>query len=268
MEKRGKFITCQKCKHKFKFYNIEKRQKWELEKYPCFKCGELYCNKPETERVLFGIQDNYFNNNRDEVYFIELVDILNKYSINLIKKFYSPHVNFREDIDYYALNAVAFIVEEYLAKEEYKIYHSFAGAIRGKIKQAFLCKNELLTPGISLTWDFKDGKNVFYEDEKHNFIYNIEEKEHFIGLHKYMLELIFSVEKYCDPYEDYKRILALRHYLKSGEKKADILFQEEIKDERNNISQFRTYGRFAKEKYLTTLDLIRKELLRASFFSE
>lgn len=196
-----------------------------------------------------------------------------EYTQNLMKKFYSHYVNSNEELEYYSNNAVAFLVEEYLSREDYKIHSSFKGALAGKIRQARLRKDELLISdhlykrkydSLSLNWVYEDGNNAdyIYEDVNSSYIDYIENQENKLILFNHIEQLIFNIENYCSPEEDFKRILAVRTYIVTGEKQADRLFQEEILDKNNNIEQFKTYGRLAKYIYLQTLNILKKELLK------
>jgi len=261
---KGNFITCQNCNFKFKFSYTREKINWEKNKFSCPICKELYCNKPLTERKLFKLQDEYYDNNKDSKIFDKMIKIFFDYAQSLIKKSYSSYISCNADLEYYTNNAVAFLVEEYLVKSDFVMLTSFGGLLIRKIKHAFFKKEEKDIPGISLNWEHEDGNEVSYEDKKYNYVLNLEDKDSTIDLYNYVLRLIFSIEEFCDPYEDWKRLLAIHHYLKFGEKEADYLFQEKIVDENGNILQNETYSRYAKEKYLNTLDLLKKELLKSN----
>ena len=53
---RGRPLFCRYCNEKV---IIKDRLKWELEKHTCSECGEIWCDKPETERMLMILQDEY-----------------------------------------------------------------------------------------------------------------------------------------------------------------------------------------------------------------
>ncbi len=266
IETRGNYTTCQNCKYKFKLYTSDERSEFYNNKSSCPKCGEQYCNKPETERKLFVLQDYYFDNDKPEDYFIKLLEILLEYTKNLIKKFYSHYVSSDYELNYYASNVVSFLAEEYLSKEDYRVHSSFAGAIKDKIKQSVLGKNEKLTPGNSINWEFGDGKESYYlyEDPKKSYIAYIERIENTITLCKYLLQFIYGVEEYCSPHEDYKRLIAIRNYIIAGENCADKLFQENP----DNLNPSKSYGRFAKYLYLQTMKILQKELKQLHFIDK
>ena len=55
---KGRPLFCRYCNEKV---IIKDRLKWELEKHTCSECGEIWCGKPETERMLMILQDEYLN---------------------------------------------------------------------------------------------------------------------------------------------------------------------------------------------------------------
>ena len=265
METRGTPITCQNCGHKFKFYSFEKKEEWKQNNFACPVCKEVYCNKPKTERKLFYLQKRYIevddSKNKDEI-FTRMIDIMLNYCKSLLLKFYSQYIYTTEDLNYYSHNAVSFVVEEFLSKKNYKAHYSFAGILKDKIKQSLFRKEEKQIPGESLNYEFEDGHESEYtfQDHKKTIIETIEEQENKIDLCKYIFSLIIGVEKHCINYIDYKRILAIRHYLISGENYSDLLFRDDIYNEDGSIIQEKIYGREGKDKYLKTLGLVKQEL--------
>jgi hypothetical protein len=265
METRGTPITCQNCGYKFKFYSFEKKKEWIENDFACPICKEVWCNKPKTERKLFYFQKRYIEetNEKDKnEIFTRMIDIMLNYCKSLLLKFYSQYIYNTEDLNYYSHNAVSFVVEEFLSKQDYKANYSFAGILKDKIKQALFRKEEKQIPGESLNYEFDDGHESEYtfQDHKKTIIESIEEQENKIDLCKYMFSLVIGVEKYCTNYIDYKRILAIRHYLVSGENYADKIFRDNIYNEKGDITQEKIYGRGGKDKYLKTLGLMKQEL--------
>ena len=116
----------------------------------------------------------------------------------------------------------------------------------------------------SINKEFADGKEAeeYLADTKNSIIDNIENKQTKKELCTYVFNIINEVKSQCSPVEDYMRILAIRHYFISGESKTDRLFQEEFKNKNNEVIIHKTYGRIGKYKYLKTLDIIRKELMK------
>lgn len=262
IENRGNLITCQNCGFKFKFNNSLDRDNWQLkEKYSCPVCKELYCNKPKIERQLFALQDIYLEK-RDDKSFENLFLLLKKYSTGFIKKFYSGYLHlFQNDIEYYAYNSACLVTEDYIKDENYKVLFSFAGVLKGKIRQSIFCKEEKSSGNESINWEFEDGHASIYGIDT-RAIDKIEETENKINLLNFVINLIKEVGTKCNVYEDYLRILALRHYFIAGEDKADRLFLEEVKNKNEEITQYKTYGRVGKYKYLKTLDILKKELTK------
>ena len=265
METRGKYITCQNCGHQFKFYSFKKKEEWKKNDYACPICKEVYCNKPKTERKLFYFQKRYLEEtskkDKEEI-FTRMIEIMINYCKSLLLKFYSQYIHSTKDLEYYAHNAVSFVVEEFLSKKNYKAHYSFAGILKDKIKQALFRKEEKQIPGESINYEFDDGHDAEYTyiDRKKTVIDCIEDQENKIDLCKYIFSLIIGVEKYCDKYIDYKRILAVRNYLIAGENYADMVFKDNVYDENGEILQNKVYGRLGKDKFLRTLDLVKKEL--------
>jgi len=264
MPEKGKFITCQNCGFKFKWSSDQERSDWKEIFYTCPACKELYCNKPKIERQLFLLQKQYFDSDRDEKSFTILIKLMLKYSESLIKKFFTNSLHDGEDVIYYSHNAISFLVEEYLKNKDYQVWGSFGGAIIGKIKQSIYCKENKASAHESLNEELEDGKelSVYMSDNTDSIVDKIEEEENKQNIFKYVRNIITQIGKNCTKLEDYMRILAIRHYLLEGENKADKLFQEEIRDKDNKIVCHKTYGRFGKYKYLKTLDIIKKELIK------
>jgi len=264
IDNRGNFTTCQACNFKFRFNNVEDRDKWTNTNYKCPSCAELFCNKPKMERELFILQEAYLKSKHKKD-FDNLIKLLIKYCEGLTKKFYSNRVlMLTESLEHYALVAVTFVVEDYYLKHnDRKVDASFAGVLKGKIRQAIFSKNEMPSNASSLNWEFDDGKETMYAcDSKYCVVDNIETQQTKIELHNYVVNIIKEIKSQCSPIEDYMRILAIRHYFIDGESKTDRLFQEEFKNKNNEVIIHKTYGRIGKYKYLKTLDIIRKELMK------
>jgi hypothetical protein len=264
-ETRGRYNTCKKCGYQFKIVNKEKKILWEKRKKKCPNCREKYCTMPETERTLMKLQDKYFSHDRDMQYLDRMSEIMLNYSQSLIKKFYSKYIVNEGDLEYYSQCTVSFLIEEYYAHEEYKVYASFAGALNDKIRQSLFNKYNLLQEDLSLNWDFDDAhndSNYYHVDKRSMKEYeNIEEEENKIYLTKYILNLVFGMSAYCNSKrEDLIRLMAFYLNLEFGEKRAEKLFQEEVRGKKDKILQFKIYGRRNKEMYKKTLDVVKAEL--------
>lgn len=266
-ETRGRYNTCKKCGYTFKITNKEKRLLWEKKKRRCPQCREPYCTKPETERKLMVLQDMYFKHDRDIKYLDEMSTVLLQYSQSLIKKFYSKHIVNEGDLEYYSYCTVAFLIEEYYNRSDYKVYASFAGALNDKIKQSLFNKYNLLQEDLSLNWNFDDSHsdgNFHHIDKLSSREFEkIESYDHKAFLVKYILELVFGLSSYCkSKTEDLIRLSAFNLNLNYGERFAEKLFQEEQKNEKGKVVQFKVFGRRNKDMYKKTLDVIREELVK------
>jgi hypothetical protein len=140
--KKGKPNTCKVCGHQFRFTHKDLREEWVEKRSVCPDCQEPYCNKPTTERILMKLQDEYFEKDRDRDILNKITKILIHYAENLIKKNYSFYVHSYEDIRYAADNTVYCLLKEFLEKPHYKVWGSWAGALKCKIPQALFGNEE------------------------------------------------------------------------------------------------------------------------------
>lgn len=242
---RGRYITCKICGHKFRFETDEQRLQWQANMLQCPSCKDLYCTLPKTERELHLLQ-NQFLKNRSEKCLNEMYHLLVPYTKSIILKTYRHVMQHPEDLQYFAENAVSYLIEEYYAKPNYKVELSFGGLLIFKIKQAIYGKMESEIDAISINYEFTDEHEVQYEDPVKYFdeIENTIDKTYLLNN---LCRLIFGIEDYVDSnYENYIRELAMSLHLRKGEKYVDRFFQK--------------FGREGKIAYLYTLKVLRKEL--------
>ena len=247
-ETRGKPLKCRYCDKTFKIENIEKKKKWSANECICPICGELWCTLPKTERELKYLQQTYLGTREDDD-FLPFLRLMYRYCQSLIKKNYSRKLTFDGALDYYANEAITFMVEEFLNKPEFKIELSFGGYIMFKIKQTIFNKADFVDEHVSLDFEFEDGNNLheIIASNSQDIIARIEEDEDIRILGKTVVGLIEGVSAFCtDPYDDYIRTVSCYIYMTNGELGFDKVFQ--------------AFGRRGKEIAQKTLDILRSEL--------
>lgn len=266
---KGKPITCQLCNYKFSMIDPEKRKEWQESNFTCPSCGESYVMLPETERVLRKLQDNYFENNRDDRYLSDMYKVLLSYGKSMLKKHFSNRLyDFEGALDYYAHTSSMLLVIRYKQKEDFiitvsfgqflikkmyesifgKMEHSFFGEVSiGKDKQGNKIKGSVDT----LNYIFEDGSEVDYEDKNKSVIHHIEEVEDRRSLCLFLCQLIFDMRQKCySRSENYARLLAVEHFLTQGDFYTDKLFE--------------LYGKEGKEAYDETMAIVKDFLMKNS----
>ena len=126
--------------------------------------GELE-DKPETERALFRMQLDYFNNNRDRDIWRQMFALCWDYMRSLIlqrikgKNFVEPEI-----IDEQTTSATLAFMSQYLTRPEFEVGASFAGMMKWKIIEVlYKGKNPKSNGGepISLQYEIdNDGKST------------------------------------------------------------------------------------------------------------
>jgi hypothetical protein len=243
-DNRGRPTTCKYCKHQF---HVQDRIKWEKEKHPCPLCSEIWSDKPETERMLMILQDEYFKK-RSEKILNEMIKILQSYCSSIIKKFFSNKIQEPGKLEYYTHTAVASMVEHYLKNMDFKVEGSFKGMLFPRIQAAIWGKQEYACAQESLDFEFDDGHSVSHADTKKSVMDSLQDRHSKEQLVKKLCEIIFGIGEYCSQEEDYIRLLNYRNYIVGGEKYTDKFFNS-YKDKTGKL------------KFIQTLDITRKELM-------
>ena len=249
--KRGKPITCKYCKHEFRFELLSQREEWKLKNYPCPICAIDLCILPPTERELRHLQVIYLQTrlNKD---LVPMITVLKSYCASLIKKSFSNKIQEPGKLEYYVHTAVTFLVEDYLAKPHFNIQTSFGGYLIHKIRQAIWGTKEYDIDAESIDFEYEEGGQVQYADNKKSIIDLIEQQHDKKQLVHYLSELIFGVEDFClSRAENYIRLLNVANHLDAGEQSTDKFFK--------------CYDKTGKLKYIQTMEIIRNELKGACF---
>ena len=235
---------CKKCKSTFINYEEDKRN------VICPACHTEYCNKSDTERSLFIIQDDYIAGKISKDKFITIIyPIMLDYCKSLILGNFSFRLKNVGDLEFYSYQALHYFFIYYLKSDDFIVKISFSGLLFYKITQAFNEKASKSSAELTLDYTFIDDHKVEYEDKVKYSLEAIEEYEDKVYLYKYILKLIVDLKDCCnDKRENFLRLMAIHHYLKFGEKKADNLFKN--------------YSKYGKIKYEETLELLHSELKR------
>ena len=237
-------VECKKCGHSFINNDDNKIN------IICPSCNIDYCNKNDTERNLFKIQEFYIDKRiSKDVFISKIYDILIEYTKSLILKSFRFRLRQPEDLEYYARQAVHYSLIYFLEDDTFHIVSSFSGMIFHKIRQALNEKEIHDCAELTLDFLFDDEHKVEYEDTAKDVLSEIEDYEDKYILFKYIKNLIFAMDNICnDKRENFIRLMAIHHYIKYGEKKVDELFKN--------------YSHYGKIKYEETLRLLHKELKR------
>lgn len=246
-ENRGRPVTCKHCGNKFKFSSEQEKTTWMEKKLPCPECKVTYCCIPPTEKQLRELQDIYFENGKQFIHLTPLVQVLLTYCRSLILKSYSNKILYEGQLEYYTNDAVAYLIEDYLANPKFKITLSFGGYLNFKIRQAIFGKHTYTVGHETLDYIFQDGHNVSYEDPKFNYVQIKEDKQIIIDAYKKVLTTVFNDTGNCRSSRDnYIRLFNINQFLIGGEKYVDMFYT--------------TYEKRTKFIVLESLDRIKKEL--------
>jgi len=242
--------TCKACKYEFHIAP-EYMKKWRNYLMVCPRCLETFCvMKPETERTLQRLQYRYCGSSgrvQQKIY-DELYIILLSYCQSLIKKHYSNLITDSYFLEEKSIDAVHFLLEEFLKYKNYRITISFGGFLQYKIKQVIFGKIYHDTAPVSLNFEMDDGNQIQYEDKK-DLLKDIEHHEDKNLTAEYCSNLIINYAQHCeDKRENFLRLIAFKFFLAFGEKIADNFF--------------RVFGRYGKQRYEETIMLLKHELKR------
>lgn len=237
----GRPIVCRKCKNEFQRETIEIN-------VICPICGIVFCNKTDTERILFEIQELYINKKLTKDKFIhKIYIILFNYTKSILLQNFRYRVKDEQEVEDYSNQALHYFLMYYIEDDDFLILNSFSGMLYHKVNQAINEKSNHASAEETINYRYDDGNENQIEDTILDDLQQMENYENRLDLLNYTLKFIFEFEILCNnKRENYIRLQALSHYLKYGEKKADILFK--------------TYSRFGKLKYEDTLDYLHKEL--------
>lgn len=242
---KGRPNTCKYCGHQ---YHVQNRAQWEEEKHPCPECGEIWSDKPETERMLMILQDEFFAKNRSQKVLSQMVEIMYSYCASIIKKNFSNMIQEPGKLENYVQWAVSRLTEEYLKRPDFKVNGSFKGMLFPKIQEAIWGKQEHAAADETIDFEFDDGHKVSYSDDKKSVVESIQDYHSKEQLVNNICDLIFGISEYCTEEEDYIRMINVRNYILGGEQYTDKFFS--------------LYGRVGKEKFLDTLNILKQELER------
>ena len=251
---KGRPLFCRYCNEKV---IIKDRLKWELEKHTCSECGEIWCDKPETERMLMILQDEYLEKRDKERSPIvadkilkEMTVLLFSYVGSLFKKSFSNMIRDPDKFEEYKQWAVSRFIEQYLQREDFKVLGSFKGMLIGKMQEAIWGKQEKACAQESLDFEFEDGNTITYEDNKKSIMDSIIERHEKEQLVDNICNLIFGISEYCTQEENWIRLLNFRNYIYGGEKFTDKFFEQYA-------------NKTGKMLFLQTIDIVREELKKS-----
>lgn len=126
-KKSPKLTVC--CGTELKFASKELHEKWVAEKGVCPGCGEIYSDKPETERLLAFKQDEYYAQSRHEKRLVEMVELWKPYIRSLGYKKFGTAIGDKDNEEEFVGEVSAIIISRY-CKNPHLYIESFAGYIR------------------------------------------------------------------------------------------------------------------------------------------
>lgn len=243
----GRTTECLICNHKFRIAEENKRQ-WVLDGLRCPSCGGLYCNKPETERILFGLQDKYLNEGRKEKYLVKILEILESYAKSRLLRHKSRPFMSVEDIDIKAHDAATYLIEKYLYKPKWRIDGSFSGYLDHAFK--YVLYHHTQTPAgdisihaISMSETDYDGDEYDFYSECRTSI-DMEKQRSSDEIRDRVLDILFNTfDKVELPV-----LVALSLFMSKGESASDRFFQTN--------SSAKSY----RPKFVHIVNRLRKEL--------
>lgn len=136
----------------------------------CPECNDAFWNKPESEYILFHLQEKYLKS-RDKETLSKMYNVLKEYTKKLMIRTVKNKYFFKKDeLEIKAHDAVVTIICYYLTKPEFKIENSFGGYMKiGPIKSILYApKNEEDTDSLNILID--------KENELEDIVINISEQ--------------------------------------------------------------------------------------------
>ena len=262
--KKGKLFTCRLCGYQFNFDTEEEKAEWKKNRLICPECGEEYCNKPESEILLFKLQNKFIETIDDFLieknpHLIDMYFILVDYSLSLLYKYYIGKIQSNTMAKYYAERSATIFIEKYLKDNNFRVTDSFGGLLvskgrKGIISQACFGKEEKDLDADSINIENEKGQQIDYADSKIDLIDQIEQRETTLNNFNYIIKLIESLKDYCNSdFEDFIRITAFDMFLTRGERATDNFF-------RLLSEKLGTDGKIGKEMFMKTLEILRIEL--------
>lgn len=133
-------ITCKACNGIIEFETSKDKKKFDKKKFVCPKCKESYCIMPETERILFRLQDKWIDT-KDMKVLNEIAKICMSYASSIAKKHFSKSFHDLTFLEDKVCDAVFYLTDfmcRHRENGEYgKVRTSFSMALLFKLKQAF-----------------------------------------------------------------------------------------------------------------------------------
>lgn len=238
-------IKCKYCKLQFKL-NHEEKLLWIANNYICPLCGEDVCCMPPIERDLFKLQEEFLKN-RDPKVMQKFYKLVQPYARSMLLKRYSI-VSEAHDQEKYSHMAAWFMIEHYYNNPNFKVSGSFGGYLKCTLRQAVYDKYEKPDDKtVSIDMENDEAKKIYELSVNSEEIRKFEDKTDHINLYQYITQFIFKIGEMSESSaEEFARLLALRTYLKYGERNTDQFFQR--------------YNRLGKDKFSFTLRAMYKEL--------
>jgi len=262
--KKGKPFTCRSCNAQF-FLSVSEKEVWRNNQSPCPECGERWCNKPPSERILFALQEKFMQTREEfplesNPHLIDMYFIIVDYSLSFLYKYYIGKIQSNTMAEYYSKRSATIFVERYLKDPNFFVTDSFGGMLvskgrKGIVSQACFGKDEQDLDAESINIENDKGQQIDYADSKVNLIDQIEQRQTTINNFNYLIKIIEGIKPYCNSdFEDFIRILSFDMFLNRGERTTDNFF--------NLLSEkLGTDGKIGKEMFMKTLEIFRGELV-------
>lgn len=273
--KKGKKRKCNECGFLFtkKDLTVDYKnfESYELDALPCPSCGVPYPTKPETERNLFLLQEQYYEKGRDPLILKEIEDILISYSSSIIKKKFIKGLNGIFEIERYARISASRIIYHYVERDEYRIYASFGGLLAYKIKEVLYEVSNRFMGGkgdrygvmsldsITETYDGNENQEFFIKESLPDVRYEQEFEKDLLDEKDALLD---KIEKILDEDYVYDGLDCLMYETEYLDILRLIAFNLFINQKEDKLEEFFTiWGCQTRKSFLETVDKFRNVLI-------
>lgn len=239
--KKGRLKTCRFCNHKFRTNLVEE---WDDKKI-CPSCKTTYCDKPETEKQLFDLQDELVKDFHNQKVIAEMLDVLISYSKSIILELLKGNsVNFGVDIDTVAYDSAVYLLEGYYSKENWKISGSFHGYLKYGVRYILYEGNRKSVYHLNF---LRDENGVELDTPLYSNCDSLEGINNSFSKTDYVDRMINSI--FIKKNLNLSVLIAINIFLRDGQAEVDKFFEKN-----------KSANRY-KATYLHLMNKLKKELL-------
>jgi hypothetical protein len=246
---KGKPLTCKACGFQFRLITPEDKYNWQKTNLICPSCGVINCIKPKTERKLNILQLMYLEDRQDQYVHSEFYSLYKSYTRSIILQLFTNVITSPDEIEYHSHNSVSKVFLQYLSRPDFKINSSFASYVLFKVKESLWHRDEHDTAQHSIHETNDDGKEKFVIESEcaisDHYKGIIESKDLIDSLYKFLKSEVYSHKEI-----EFKLLLALNSFLKSGERGSNKIFNQ--------------FGIEGKTRFNRVLTRLRSKILESS----